>query len=455
MPAAFPAYTGPKTPDGDRTASPALAEILELTGLEHVTRRLARMAERHGRLLRTPWAATRVVSAATAKQVGAALAHLGQPTARIATPDGRLMLAGGVALEVDDPATDWPARARSIVCDQRTTELGGPVLLHGTAFEPTRPRDPVWEPFGGARAWVPRVLVRSRGAEHLVTVAGPGDEAPRDEVPARLCMSNGGREDRLFVERVAAALRAIERGEVSKLVVSRTLDLPAPRWRLDTLAERLDALYPTTCRWTITMGATTFVGATPELLCSVRGRVVRSMALAGTGPAQTPSAALLADAKLRREHQAVVADVRDGLSKIGEPLAGASVPEIMLVRGVAHLHTPVTVRCSSQANALDIARVLHPTSAICGTPRTAAHALIHRLEHHDRGWYTGRFGWTDARGDGDQWVALRCATLTPAGARLYAGVGVVAGSDPELELEESHLKLAAMREVLCPDGAVG
>jgi len=164
-------------------------------------------------------------------------------------------------------------------------------------------------------------------------------------------------------------------------------------------------------------------------------------------------AAMQASAKERAEHRLVVSEVRRSLSAVCDDVV-ADDPRVVRLPTVAHLAT--TVRGSlrvrtvggASASALDLAAMLHPTPAVAGVPRRAALAAIAELEHFERGLYAGPIGWVDARGDGDWAVALRGASLDGARARLVAGAGIVAGSDPAGEWAETESKLEAMRSVL-------
>jgi isochorismate synthase EntC len=97
---------------------------------------------------------------------------------------------------------------------------------------------------------------------------------------------------------------------------------------------------------------------------------------------------------------------------------------------------------------LDLVARLHPTPAVGGFPRGQALAAIHRLEAIDRGWYAGPFGWAGLDGEGEFAVAIRSALVSGSTASLFAGSGIVAGSDPEAELIETELKLRPMLSAL-------
>ena len=194
-----------------------------------------------------------------------------------------------------------------------------------------------------------------------------------------------------------------------------------------------------------------FVGASPELLVRRRGEIVESRPVAGTTVADSDEAllALAASVKDTREHRYVVDAIVDTLGAHCSELSVAATPEVAVFGPVAHLATPIHGRLHiSQPNALDLARLLHPTPAVGGTPRAAALDAIRALEGFDRGRYAGPVGWVDARGDGEWAIALRGAELDGARARLVAGAGIVAGSDPDAEWAETQAKLEPMLRAL-------
>ncbi len=194
----------------------------------------------------------------------------------------------------------------------------------------------------------------------------------------------------------------------------------------------------------------TLIGATPEVLVTRRGDELTLRPLAGT-IARHPdpdidtarARELLASAKNRAEHAYLVDTVREQLTPICRDLDIPAQPELISTREVWHLATPIRGRLRDPAvTALDLARLLHPTPAVCGTPTESALDTIIELEG-DRGFYAGAVGWCDDRGDGEWVVAIRCAELAADGRtlRAYGGCGIVAASDPAAELAETTVKL--------------
>ncbi len=157
---------------------------------------------------------------------------------------------------------------------------------------------------------------------------------------------------------------------------------------------------------------------------------------------------MLASAKDVEEHEYAVESVREALAPLCASLEVEPRPSLLRLANVQHLATKVTGRLASDRSALSVAAALHPTAAVCGTPTDAAMDLIRELERTDRGRYAGPVGWLDAAGNGDWGIALRCAQLDGASARLFAGCGIVAGSDPAAELAEAQPKFRPMQYAL-------
>ncbi len=259
---------------------------------------------------------------------------------------------------------------------------------------------------------------------------------------------------------VAEAVRRIESGAFEKVVLARSLVVRAARpWDAVALLRRLRAADPESYTYSVPDGDAVLVGASPELLVSRRGREVRTNPLAGSAPRTGDPAAdreagarLLADAKNRREHRFVVEAARDALAPFCERLDVAAEPEVLATARVMHLSTRIRGRLRDpEPTALHLAAAMHPTPAVCGTPTGAALAAIADLEGIDRGLYAGLVGWVDAAGDGEWAVTLRCAELRGDTAVLFAGAGIVDGSEPQPELDETDAKLATLLDALAAD----
>ncbi|MET0628173.1 MAG: isochorismate synthase [Acidimicrobiia bacterium] len=248
---------------------------------------------------------------------------------------------------------------------------------------------------------------------------------------------------------VEAALEAIDAGDVDKVVLAREVMIEgdAP-FDVTAIVQRLTTQQP----GSFVYASEGLVGASPELLARRLGDRVESRPMAGTTVVDGDAASLRALAesvKDQREHRFVVDAITDALGPVCAELEIGAIPEIAVFGHVAHLATPFRGRLRAPApTALELARLLHPTPAVGGTPTPAAVEAIRALEGFDRGRYAGPVGWVDARGDGEWAIALRGAEIDGARARLVAGAGIVAGSDPEAEWAETQAKLEPMLRAL-------
>nr|MCU0266002.1 isochorismate synthase [Actinomycetes bacterium] len=254
---------------------------------------------------------------------------------------------------------------------------------------------------------------------------------------------------------VAEAIRRIGRGEIDKVVLARDLVATAEE-PVDVryLLQRLAAGYPA-C-WTFSVDG--LVGATPELLVRRDGDRVTSRVLAGTVRRRGDdvadgrlAAALLGSDKDLEEHEYAVHSVAEALAAHCTDLDVPDRPHVLALANVQHLATDVRGWLADRAPVLALAASLHPTAAVCGTPTERALAVIRELEGMDRRRYAGPVGWLDAQGDGEFGIALRCAEVDGDRLRLFAGCGIVAGSDPEAETAEAQAKFAAVRDALEAD----
>jgi menaquinone-specific isochorismate synthase len=252
---------------------------------------------------------------------------------------------------------------------------------------------------------------------------------------------------------VRALLDAIASGALAKAVLARevvvTADAP---FDLGAVVARLRR----TQGGCFVFAADGLVGATPELLVRRRGATVVSRPMAGTvsrgatGESDDDAeAALAASVKDGLEHRLVVDSVVNGLRAGGIHVTSVTEPQVARLATMSHLATTITGHAEGTApSALELALALHPTPAVGGAPRDAAVKMLRTVETFERGRYAGPVGWLDRRGDGAWGVALRCADLDRSRARLVAGAGIVAGSEPDAEWAETQAKLEPMLQVL-------
>ncbi len=346
----------------------------------------------------------------------------------------------------------------------RAADIDDPVHVPGTgavafasfAFEP-----------GRSVLVVPSVVVGRSGGRAWVTTIVPADQ-PSPSADAALATAReplaapqsvqwgeGTRDNKSWQRAVAEAVERINRGELDKVVLARDIVATTAN-PIDTrfLMQRLAERYPE-C-WTFLVDG--LVGATPELLVRRRGDVVTSRVLAGTIRRGSSAALdlnlgeeLLASDKDQQEHEYAVTSVAQALSAHCTDLDVPDAPRLLRLANVQHLATDVTGRLADDVPVLSLAASLHPTAAVCGTPTERAAGVIRALEGMDRSRYAGPVGWIDGRGDGELGIALRCGKVDLADRRrirLFAGCGIVSGSDPASELAESNAKLEPMRYAL-------
>lgn len=273
--------------------------------------------------------------------------------------------------------------------------------------------------------------------------------------PRNVTFADGSLSPEAWAEAVDRAVNRISVGELDKVVLARDLVAHAEeeldlRW----LVRELAGGYPR-C-WTYLVDG--LVGATPEMLVRREGGRVTSRVLAGTirrtgddARDLALAAGLARSSKDLEEHEYAVASVARALAPYCSQMQVPEVPHVLELPNVLHLATDVTGEAESAVSALALAAALHPSAAVCGTPTALARKTIGELEQLDRERYAGPVGWLDAHGDGEWGIALRCGQLSetdPREMRLFAGCGIVAGSDPQAELAESVAKLVPMREAL-------
>lgn len=294
---------------------------------------------------------------------------------------------------------------------------------------------------------VPAVIVaRRRGVSWVTTFGGrpaAGRAVPVPPAPAASVVDEDAAAAR-FVAAVSRAVSMVRAGRLDKVVVSGHVEVRSAR-PLDArmVLGRLAAGYPS-C-WAYAVDG--LVGASPELLIRREGRRVRSRVLAGTAAPESTPEQLLGSAKDMAEHAPAVMSVVDRLTPHCATL-NTSEPFTLALPNVRHVATEVSGILSDESTSVELAGALHPTAAVAGAPTAAALAAIVHLEDSPRGRYAAPVGWMGANGDGEWCIALRCADMTGTSARLYAGCGVVAASEPQAELDEWRAKLRPAREAL-------
>jgi isochorismate synthase len=368
---------------------------------------------------------------------------------------GRSGLAGrGVAARV--PLADADALLAGIEADDEVGAPGtGPVAFGALPYRA-----------GPATELVVPEVVWGRsddGTRWVTTIAAPGTAAPPVMPPSSAPLESPSsvtvrpvRSAAWWCELVARATKAMRdapEAGLSKIVLAREVlveaDVPFDR---AVVLDRLRRAYPGCFLFHVDG----FLGASPELLVSRSGDVVRAQPMAGTAPRGGDPAAdarlaasLLASPTYRHEHQITIDMVFDTLIGWCSYLDYEPEPSVVGVANVQHLATMVEGRLSQPApSVLELVAALHPTPAVNGWPREEARSWIEAHEGFDRGRYAGTVGWVDAQGNGTFAVSIRCADVAGTTARLVAGNGIVADSDPDTELAETQVKLQAMLSAL-------
>ena len=326
----------------------------------------------------------------------------------------------------------------------------GPILFTSFSFDPAEESILV----------IPKVVIGQRNGKSWITWIGASPQptlqkASIEKSPLNLSWS--GSNGDVWQDRVARAVEKIKENQLEKVVLARfasaTSDSPI---NTRNLLKELANEYPST--WVYSNSG--LVGATPELLVRLSKSLVTSRILAGTirktGDDERDLAlagSLARSSKDLEEHEYAVRSVADALAPLCSSTNVPESPFVLHLSNVMHLATDVTGVLSdnsSPADIFDLVSRLHPSAAVCGTPTEIAKRAIDEIEGISRGRYAGPIGWIDANGDGELGIALRCGQIGNDGKsiRIYAGCGIVAGSDPEREYAESQAKLLPMRTAL-------
>jgi salicylate biosynthesis isochorismate synthase/menaquinone-specific isochorismate synthase len=334
----------------------------------------------------------------------------------------------------------------------------GPVWVGGFAFDPEGGASSTWSSLPPASLVLPQVSLCRRGERAFLTVnavvrPGEGVERLGEELGARLAglrldaplplldphptahaEIRSARSPREFEAAVEGATSRIAAGEFSKVVLAREVIVSAaaahdPAAIFGAMREQFPACFCFCCVSTVALAGSTRRSSDPAVDDHLGEQLLRSD-------------------KDRREQQIVAERIVRALRPHAVWVEAAPEPEIVKVANIQHLATPVIAQLAEPHSAIEIAGLLHPTPAVGGEPWPAAAAAIADLEGMDRGWYAAPVGWMDATEDGEFCVALRSALLRDREAHLFAGVGVVAGSDPAAELAETEVKLGALLPLL-------
>ena len=328
----------------------------------------------------------------------------------------------------------------------------GPILFSSFSFDPNEPSVLI----------IPEIVLGHKNGKSWITWIGNKSQPDVTKISSSTISSGiswqkGSISEEKWRDQVSAAIAAIKSNQLEKVVLARDLNATSNTTiDIRNLMQRLEIEYPST--WLFLVDG--LIGATPELLVRLSKSLVTSRVLAGTirksGNEDRDlalAASLAKSSKDLEEHEYAVKSVADALAPFCSSTNVPESPFVLHLSNVMHLATDVTGVLNDSAKQADIFTLvekLHPSAAVCGTPTEAAKKLIASLEEMNRGRYSGPVGWIDAHGDGEIAIALRCGQLSAdhKSIRIFAGCGIVAGSDPANEYAESQAKLMPMRTAL-------
>ena len=398
------------------------------------------------------WVAHRGIESAVVARGPARFDRVREAAARIpeVAAGVRVRLYGGFAFREDhgavDSWADFPAACFHLPSMELTGDASGEGRLRLQAL--VRPADVA----ATRRELEARVRhfaeeLSTPGARPAVVVGGGTIRATRREA---------------WDEAVGAILEAIEEGRLTKAVLARTLDV--------TLDQPVPAVDLTETLWARNPGTHLFLfepvagrallGAAPEALATVRAGVFHATAVAGSvGVGEAAAERKILAAHLRSsekdlaEHRLVVEDMVDRLDSVATEIRASAEPHVLSLARIQHLETEIRARVPGDRHVLDMVAALHPTPAVCGVPRDAALELLRSEEPFDRGWYSGPVGWFALDGDGHFVPALRTAVGDGRTWRLFAGAGLVEGSNAQGEWDETAIKFQPVLRALEARGA--
>jgi menaquinone-specific isochorismate synthase len=380
-------------------------------------------------------------------------------TAWIRSGDGLIGFGVYKELEISGPerftlARNWWDKEVANFTIKNNVHGGGtgPILFTSFAFDENQP----------SKLIIPQIVIGQKNGKSWITWIGETSQPEISQlknsaVSGGIKWQTGSISEEKWRNQVAVAIQSINDGDLEKVVLARDLTATSTS-AIDArqLLKRLEIEYPST--WLFLVDG--LVGATPELLVRLSKSLVTSRVLAGTirktGDEDrdlTLAASLAKSSKDLEEHEYAVRSVADALAPFCSSTNVPDSPFVLHLSNVMHLATDVTGVLNDSAKPTDIFTLiseLHPSAAVCGTPTKKASELITELEQMNRGRYAGPVGWIDIHGDGEIAIALRCGQISQDKLKIqiYAGCGVVAGSDPEKEFAESQAKLMPMRTAL-------
>ena len=349
--------------------------------------------------------------------------------------------------------TWWEERVSEFKIQNNVHGSGtGPILFSSFSFDPNEISVLV----------IPEILIGQKNGKSWITWIGDTKQPNLDKlntapISGEITWQEGSISEQAWQAQVKNAINAIKSNKLEKVVLARDITATSKtEIGVRSLLQRLEIEYPST--WIFLVDG--LIGATPELLVRLSKSLVTSRVLAGTirktgneDRDLTLAASLAKSSKDLEEHEYAVRSVADALAPFCSSTNVPEAPFVLHLSNVMHLATDVTGVLNDSAKQSDIFTLieqLHPSAAVCGTPALEAKKLIVELEQMNRQRYAGPVGWIDANNDGEIAIALRCGQLSNDrnSIRIFAGCGIVAGSDPATEFAESQAKLMPMRTAL-------
>ena len=349
--------------------------------------------------------------------------------------------------------TWWEERVSEFKIQNNVHGSGtGPILFSSFSFDPKEISVLV----------IPEIIIGQKNGKSWITWIGDVKQPNLEKintapVSGEIKWQEGSISEQAWQSQVSSAINAIKSNKLEKVVLARDITATSKtEIGVRSLLQRLEIEYPST--WIFLVDG--LIGATPELLVRLSKSLVTSRVLAGTirktgneDRDLTLAASLAKSSKDLEEHEYAVRSVADALAPFCSSTNVPEAPFVLHLSNVMHLATDVTGVLNDSAKQSDIFTLiaqLHPSAAVCGTPALEAKKLIVELEQMNRQRYAGPVGWIDANNDGEIAIALRCGQLSNDrnSIRIFAGCGIVAGSDPATEFAESQAKLMPMRTAL-------
>lgn len=361
----------------------------------------------------------------------------------------------------------------TIIVDEFAPYSTGPILMGGFSFDPLKKQTELWNHFDDAKFVLPTIMLSVyKGSTYLTTniICEPTGtsfvesdfEKLEELLQQNLKYHNNSTftkeevQPKEWMESVRNATKKVQTGEVEKVVLAREIKLHFNNpIEVDAVLARLKEEQPMSYLFAIEYENSCFIGASPERLIKKKNEEFLTTCLAGSiRRGKTPSEdeqlanELLTDRKNLHEHDVVVQMIKHAMKESCTSISSPSHPDILKMRDIQHLYTPVKGKAKEDVSLLTVVDRLHPTPALGGQPKQKAYEIIRELEILDRGWYGSPVGWLDTKDNGEFAVAIRSGLVNGKNASLFAGCGIVGDSEPESEYKETMIKFRPMLSAL-------